>query len=205
MQINKVADTKEALEAALLELISSLNDKKLINIAFTGGRFGKTFLMHLNKMALDLRNASIYLTDERITNQENEKNSTILLPILRRLENFNHNTFFDFSEPNLNKFNFPKNLDLCFLSLGEDGHLAGDFFKSKNLNNFICHTDQAPKPPRKRISFRADWLFKSKKIILIVLGKSKKNAFKKLICGNGYHSKSFLKCSNEIIIITDII
>ena len=64
MQINKVADTKEALEVALLELISSLNNKKLINIAFTGGRFGKTFLMHLNKMALDLRNASIYLTDD---------------------------------------------------------------------------------------------------------------------------------------------
>ena len=203
MQIHKVADIKEALELARLELIFSLNDEKSKNIAFTGGRFGKAFLNYLNKMTIDLRNASIYLTDERITSQENKKNSTILLPILKSMKNFNQNIYFNFSESNLNTFNFPKHLDLTFLSLGDDGHLAGDFSKSKKLNNFICHTDEAPKPPRERISFRVDWLFKSKKIILVVLGKSKKNAFKKFIGGKGHHSKSLLKCPNEIIIITD--
>ena len=94
-------------------------------------------------------------------------------------------------------------LDICFLSFGEDGHLAGHFRKSRKLKNKIfCYTDNAPKLPKDRVSFDLSWLAKSSQLVLIALGLKKEKALIEFIEGKGMHSN--LRGLKNVTIITDL-
>ena len=89
------------------------------------------------------------------------------------------------------------------LSLGEDGHLAGHFYNSAETKDpRFCYTNDAPKLPKKRISFNVEWLKKSSKVILAVIGTNKSGALRDLVNGDGLHSGI---CNiNNLMLITDI-
>ena len=93
-----------------------------------------------------------------------------------------------------------RGFDISILSLGEDGHLAGNFSNSINLGKNITYNMDAPKSPKERISFSIEWLAKSDLIILLAIGKAKHNAFQQLI-SDGPKCTQLEKVSSKIIAI----
>jgi 6-phosphogluconolactonase/glucosamine-6-phosphate isomerase/deaminase len=91
-------------------------------------------------------------------------------------------------------------LDIVILSLGEDGHLAGSFKNSTPLNEKITFTNNAPKLPKKRISFSIDWLIRSKLVIIVALGNEKQRAIQNLISGAGTFSSINLSSKNIVLL-----
>ena len=93
--------------------------------------------------------------------------------------------------------------DIVFLSLGEDGHLAGDFNNHDiNIENKICFTENANKPPNKRLSYTASWLLNSDNIFLAAIGEDKEEAFNDFMHGKGIHS-SKINYDKNIVVLKD--
>ena len=111
-----------------------------------------------------VKNKNFYLTDERISKDINQKNNTLIFSKLKKTKNFEENRFIDFEqsiENFKNNFSLLKTIDLVFLSLGEDGHLAGHFPNSINLTKKICYTHKNDLSSFERISFRIDFLVRA--------------------------------------------
>ena len=182
------------------------------NICLTGGRFGIDFCSKLINSKLDISDWRIFQTDERLGT---DKEETIQLKIIESLKvckgyKDSNMTFFPRSKielesglNNLSMLNIEEKFDLVFLSLGEDGHLAGHFKNSEIFKGGIfCTTNNAPKKPKERISYTINYLYKSKKIILVCFGQSKEIALKDFISGKGTHS--FLKDHRNITLLTNL-
>ena len=185
------------------------------SVAFTGGRFGEELIQSIANTNFRIGNWKILQTDERVSSKEED---LIQSKIIKGISKCN-----GFSEENLIFFPFGKNyldeleaferrlqqskideLDICFLSIGEDGHLAGHFHNSRGYKNSIfCFNTNSPKPPRTRLSFKVSWLMKAKKIILVSIGQKKHKELKRLLGRRGLHSQ-IIK-SKDLIIITDLV
>jgi 6-phosphogluconolactonase/glucosamine-6-phosphate isomerase/deaminase len=201
----KVKDLEDGVKKIFNFSNSLFTDKKQKNIGITGGRFGKNFAMFLaeNKNILGKK---FFLTDERITSKKEHRNSELLGKILKKNNFLKKNQFYyfpqNFDENNLDNIFYTK-FDICFLSIGNDGHLGGHFSNSKSYDDFFCITDNAEKLPRKRLSYKVEKLFLSKKIFLTAFGLEKKQALKDLFNGKGIHSKEFFKKGKKITVISD--
>lgn len=210
MEIHKFKESFQAAEFAL-SLLKKYQETE-INLCLTGGRFGSNLNSLIRKSNLNISNWKIFQTDERINSTDKE---TIQLDIQKNIQvcrgYTSSNVFFlpktlrelsnnsDLISSNASKDIF----DLVFLSLGEDGHLGGHFYNSEFCENEIyCFTNNAPKKPRKRISYTMNYIFESKKIVLSCFGKSKKDALQDFLSGEGLHS--FMKNHKDIILLTDL-
>ena len=101
----------------------------------------------------------------------------------------------------INKYKIDK-LDVVILSLGEDGHLAGNFYNSRSINDRITYTNSSPKPPEKRISFSVEWLVQSNVVIIVALGIEKCSAINDLYQKkNGF--SDLISKSENIFLLTD--
>ncbi len=201
----KVKDLDDGVKKIFDFSNSLFTDKKQKNIGITGGRFGKNFAMLLTENK-NILGKKFFLTDERITSKKEHRNSELLCKILKKNHFLKHNQFYyfpqNFEENNLDNI-FYTNFDICYLSIGNDGHLAGHFSNSKNYDDFFCVTNNAAKPPRKRLSYKIEKLFLSKKIFLTAFGLEKKQALKDLFDGKGIHSDEFFKKGKKITVISD--
>jgi 6-phosphogluconolactonase len=80
-------------------------------------------------------------------------------------------------------------LDLIFLGMGEDGHVASLFpvtsfhFLDKTVPFLVV--ENSPKPPPTRISLSYKMIFAAKNIWILVSGAGKENAFRESIADNG--------------------
>ena len=215
MKIIDVKNIDEAVNAATNILHEIFDLKSINNIAFTGGRFGASIVSSFDPRYIT-KNLQIFQTDERFVEYEDE--ACIQRSLKRNLSESG-------IKPDPGQFNFFKLgtsylesidsmidlleqkqinvFDLVFLSLGEDGHLAGDF-KNYDLtvDNKICYTENANKPPNKRISYTASWLLNSDYIFLAAVGKEKEKAFDDFICGKGIHSAK-INYDKNIIVLKD--
>jgi len=209
VKILKIKNLEEAMSLALKESKHLFESKKNLSICMTGGRFGKEFSKFIVKKKLKIFNKKFFLSDERINCSLSDKNYYLIWAPMKQYNKDNIFYFFQNKKNIINKHtkknisNFPHH-DLCFLSLGEDGHLAGHFENSINFSTKTCFTDKAPKKPFRRVSFRVDWLLRSKKIIIIVLGLPKRNALRTLMNGKSQHSKELKNNANRVTIITDL-
>ena len=201
----KVKDLDDGVKKIFDFSNSLLTDKKQNNIGITGGRFGKSFAMFLTENK-NILGKKFFLTDERITSKKELRNSELLREILNKNHFLKQNQLYyfpqNFEENNLDNI-FYTNFDICFLSIGNDGHLASHFSNSKSYDDFFCITNNAAKPPRKRLSYKVEKLFLSKKIILTAFGLEKKQALKDLFDGKGIHSDEFFKKREKITVISD--
>ena len=81
--------------------------------------------------------------------------------------------------------------DLCILSLGDDGHMAGHFLNSQLSNDgLFCKTDDAPISPR---GFSINFLLKSKKVIIVAMDESKKAALNSMLSEKTFLTLRLLK------------
>lgn len=209
----KILKEKSINEAANL-VLNLIPCNKNINICLTGGNFGKLFIRTLIKENKDINSWEIFYSDERLGCPEEDENKTSILEELSQLKGFSdhrincfnneeliEDTFLDikkkFKVNNIDKF------DICLLSLGEDGHLAGHFSNSlQTMDPRFCYTNNAIKPPKHRISFNMNWLMSSKKVLLAVFGSEKEKALKDLSLGKGLHSNIW--GSKNLVVLTDI-
>ena len=182
-----------------------------MNIALTGGRFGLHLAKNLNLSDLQTSLINIFQTDERFTLPTGK--DSIQFMLMKEISNLNSDTTYEtfFFDTNLSANESMNNMhdiliskkidcfDCTFLSLGEAGHLAGDFQQSSYYLEKFSWTETAPKPPKKRISFSASWLAKSKIIILAVFGDEKTIALRNFLNGDGMHS-NILGSSNLVIL-----
>ena len=209
MKIIKINSIEEAIKEATNEI--EANNPR---VCLTGGNFGEVLLDSWIEKDLDISSWEVFLTDERMTLSKGEQNSTILYDKLSKLTAFDKGRFNKFQQASklddviseitekLSSKNI-LNFDISFLSLGEDGHLAGHFQNSNPLSDTrFCYTDKASKKPRSRISFNMDWLKLSNKVILVVLGKEKEIALSELISGKGIHSNIWN--AKNLVLITNI-
>lgn len=201
----KVKDLDDGVKK-IFDFSSSLFiGKKQKKIGITGGRFGESFAMFLSENK-DILGKRFFLTDERITSKKEFRNSELLHEILNKNHFLKQNQLYyfpqNFEETSLDNI-FYTNFDICLLSIGNDGHLAGHFSNSKSYDDFFCITNNAAKPPRRRLSYKVEKLFLSKKIFLTAFGLEKKQALKDLFNGKGIHSDEFFKKGKKITVISD--
>ena len=191
------------------EELNKTSDK--LNIALTGGRFGKFFVSQFSKKDAPFNKCRFFQTDERLVLfEDKECIQRMLLQELSLLANL-ETCFFDLNKSailcgknmseKIQKLDIDR-LDIAIMSLGEDGHLAGNFYNSTKINKKITYTDDSPKPPKSRISFSVEWLAQSKLVIIVAIGIEKIEAIKKLSSGKGLFSNLLAKSGN-IFLITD--
>ena len=194
MKIIKVRNKTEALNIALNYL-----PRNEASICFTGGDFGFGILKKIEESKLDISYWSIFQTDERVDAEKKDNIQDTILLRLKNCKGFNKmNCYFlpckssgqDLRNLLENHTSLKtKTFDITFLSLGEDGHLAGHFENSTEINNHFTYTEEAPKLPKKRVSYNLKKLLDSKLIIMACLGESKKKAYEELILGTNIHSE----------------
>tara|TARA_X000000368_G_C23038994_1_gene715975 strand:+ start:1648 stop:2271 length:624 start_codon:yes stop_codon:yes gene_type:complete len=205
LKIFKLKSSKEVIEKAINEI--SLADK---SICLTGGKFGTRLTEELLKQSIDLSTREIYITDERLNCLKQDQVRNMLFPYLSQMKGFNKSSLNFFLQENYEysyKFIADKlkdnKFDIVFLSLGEDGHLAGQFSNSKLTNDVrFCYTTDAIKEPKERISFTVNHLFSSKKVVLAIMGEEKRKALSDFIEGKGLHS--YFNNKKNLVLITDI-
>lgn len=206
IQVNNIANAAEEASKIFKDEIN------LSSVCLTGGRFGVEFLKNLSKTDINISKLEIFQTDERILCSKDEVIQFEFNKYLSSIEGFDASNlnFFSYreqSDSNLQKIKQKVNLlkakcfDLCYLSLGEDGHLAGHFNNSLHFDDMFCLTKDAPKVPKNRVSFKLQWLMNSKKIILACIGKDKQRELNKLLQGEGLHSNIL---DVEVTLITDL-
>jgi len=214
----KIIDVKNIDEAVMTLkdiLAETFKTKSIKNIAFTGGRFGESILSSFVCEYIG-QNTQIFQTDERFVKYDDDqciqkmiKNGMVFSGAGSNKDRFNFfrldvsaNHSVELMSDLLNKKNIDA-FDLVFLSLGEDGHLAGDFGDSdQSVDNRICITSNAIKPPKERISYTASWLLSSENIFLAAVGREKEKAYHDFINDEGLHS-SKINYEKNIIVFKD--
>ncbi|MBN2724970.1 MAG: 6-phosphogluconolactonase [Deltaproteobacteria bacterium] len=154
-------------------------------IAVCGGRIIQPLAMALRKSGYFFPQATLYLTDERITNFSDALSNeyTIKTQLIEPLENEGIIRDWKLISPRINgnieEISCPSKINLAILSSGEDGHFASIFpdmnndFKSDRYIRII----NSPKPPPERISMTSETLMKSENILLFFTSESKRNAW----------------------------
>ena len=203
----KVRNRSDAVDRILKYL-----PKKTANVCLTGGNFGLDVVRKIREINLDISKWEIFQTDERIDAEEEEIIQKRIIAELKDCKGFRKKNchFMPYKSSGTNLEDFAKvsiklpvvKFDLTFLSLGEDGHLAGHFENSIEFGEKIfCITHNAPKYPKKRLSYTLKTLSSSRQIILACVGDSKKEAFEKIMSGEGLHQD--IKNHNNLIILRD--
>jgi len=211
MNLIKVEGMNDAVNTAIEIYALGRNHLEAENIGLTAGRVGEMITKEISNKFSDTSNKNFFLTDERLNCLEKDKNSILFENSfnsngIKKRNNFY--TFYngDFLDQNGRKFLINEfNLDLCFLSLGEDGHLAGHFENSEDKNDIFSTTSNAPKSPKDRMSFSLSFLKKTKHIVLCSIGSKKKNITEKFLNGEIFSSDIFVNNSNRIDVISDFL
>lgn len=199
-----------SLQKSLDYSIKLLHNQKDLNICLTGGSFGSCLAQKFIEENLDISSWNIFLTDERLNCSEEDQIRVSLQQYLCKLRGFCSDRYHPFEQKNfaesyinLVQSPLPSRFDLTFLSLGEDGHLAGHFDNSLLANDRrFCYTENAIKLPNERISFTVQWLMRSEKVILAIFGREKKEALLNLIDNKSLHSP--ITENSNLTVLTDI-
>ena len=163
--------------------------KRNKNIMITGGKTYLNFYKKLNKIK-NFNKINFFLSDERLSRNKNDLNSYHIKKSLNYESNKinNINFFFDINDyKNKNRYllfkkiekNFRKlnsKINLAFLGVGDDGHIASIFNKNNKAyymsKLFILSKNSYDK--FYRLSFSYSYLKKINNIIFVLFEKNKK-------------------------------
>ena len=172
MEIKIIDNQQEFFETIFQELMMILANKNS-NIGLCGGSI-KNLYTFFNQQNLPWDKISFYQTDERyVSNESPDSNQKMIKGSFS-----NGKTFYFFNtelpiQAALNQYEnlLPNNgLDLCFLGVGPDGHIASIFPNQKTGNeNFkTLHSQTEVFNVKDRLSLSLDYLIKSEKIIFVI-------------------------------------
>ena len=142
---------------------------KAKNILIPGGNSIKKIYSYLSKLD-KFKKKCFYLTDERITLNKKETNSSMINNLFIKkkkidLKLFNHK--FSSNDKIISNYRpIPKKFDLSILSFGVDGHIASIFFDNRKVEKFKKFEITKHKAI-KRISISRNVLKNSKNIQII--------------------------------------
>ena len=198
--------------ASLVEDISSLQTGP-IRIGVPGGRGAKSVVQGILSLEKDiLSRVELYLIDERLSGETNRETllsyglqsaiekglfltTQLIIPILGTP--FIKNGF----------------LDLLFVGVGEDGHIASLFpqsYKKSPSDDIILVTD-SPKPPLERVSISYAALSRYasvSKVFLLFFGSAKEGSLVKFLHDEGSIEdlpvRYFLDTQYDVTLVTDI-
>jgi 6-phosphogluconolactonase len=161
-------------------------------LGLCGGRSIISIIQALKEIVIN-RNSSFkaIMLDERIVPADNpDSNYKVVSEALREGNNISELfSILQFDtqdvlkgiseyESFLKEYDF--SLDLIFLGVGEDGHIAGLFpglNEIKEQKEKVLIFDNSPKPPSNRMTLSLPILLKSKTIVLLFIGEGKRSAF----------------------------
>ena len=166
----------------------SIKKNDIFKIVLCGGSTPKRIYGKLQEQKTDWAKWIIFLGDERClpANHKDRNSMMIKNSFCNNVTIPSNQIFLIESEIGniaaANKYNLmldkEENFDLVLLGFGEDGHTASLFpgHEWDDSKNAIAVFD-APKPPANRVSMTASRLSKTDKILYLVSGSNKGNAF----------------------------
>lgn len=192
-RINKL-DNVNCAKFIFEQIYKQQEFKKKINIALSGGKTPLPILKLLSNYDLDWGNIKFFLVDEREYNSKNESNYfNLKRNFFDRIKSENFE-FFDKKiglKKSLTKYkrlinesvsvkNGMPSFDFIFLGMGEDGHIASIFPETDAEKEFddILILNKVPKLKTNRLTFTFPLILNSKRIILLVSGKTKEEILK---------------------------
>ena len=201
-----------AAAAAWLEEIAAANRAgKMHCVALSGGRITQKFFTSVveqnQKRKISFANVHFFWADERCvppTDPESNfkmANELLFLPLHIAAEKIHRlrgedspSVAVKIAEEEMCRL-APKNenqepvLDLIFLGMGEDGHIASLFPNApvKTLDNSVSFlvVENSPKPPPTRISLSYKTIFAAKNLWILVSGAGKESALRESLSPQG--------------------
>ena len=178
------------------------------NILVTGGRSADYFLSKvINNKKLDNKKLNFFISDERISFKIKNTNSFKISRFFKKnkklrlykIDNYPKNLI---KETNRYSEIFEKNkIDVAFLSLGEDYHIASLFYDCRPIyDTKYTSITYSEKFRFIRISINKNLLSKIKKIYLFINGKGKLKQFQHML-KNGILNFYFKKKAQKKIIL----
>ena len=205
MQNIKIIFLKDdkSLNSFLLKIIkkSIKIKKKPLNLMLSGGQSFLSFYKYFSKKKI-YKYLNIFLSDERLTSHKKYQNLSSLLKYLK----------YPINSPKITKSKkfvlkeyrsrLPTYIDLTFLGMGSDGHIASIFKISKTRKKVIITSSK--KHPFDRCSVSLNYINKSKRIFTLIKGKKKNNFFLNHLINNRYKLLPVSKIKNNTLILNGI-
>lgn len=211
----------ENLVKQLSGRLSSIKEKQ-ISIALPGGKSISAFLSCLldHQAMIDFDRLNFYLVDERISNNEEDLNETLLNKVFFSQLAVPVKTRFDLAA-NYKAYNNDfetgtRHLDIVFLGVGEDGHVASifpeqlfpDYGNILSSGKLYLEISGAPKPPPDRVTLSVKAIREAGLIVLLFLGKEKRLALENFldesVPASDCPAKLFTTVRGDVWVITDL-
>ena len=206
VEIRKAVNAADVATQAATETISSiravLSKKNSCHLALTGGTVGVLTLAHLAKdpeiKSIDFTKVHFWWGDERfvestsLDRNANQAKTAFLDHINVPAENVHEFPSSDLALPlNAAALLYEEELqrvfgadevkmDITHLGMGPDGHVASLFPGRESWPGLIVAESDSPKPPAERLSMSLELINKSSKIIFVVSGIDKAEAFEQV-------------------------
>ncbi len=157
-------------------------------LILSGGRSVKGIYKKIYKSKICWSKTKIFILDERLTKLEKNLNSNMIKKIFKKKCEI-CDIYKNKVKSNCVAKMIKKNNSLVILGMGEDGHFASIFARSKkfkhliNLSNKpgIHNVEKIGKPLCKRVTMNLSMINLSLKIILVISSKKRLEIFKKFI------------------------
>ena len=187
--------SSKAHEILNSDILETLKTKGYFTVALPGGRSPQGLFDLLKDAEIPWQRIKLYFTDERcLSPASNESNYNLIHRLLLRYINIPEKNIFrikgedgpekaarDYDLILKDTLDYP-GFDLLILGLGHDCHIASLFPYSsllKGKTGLVLPVFNAPVAPR--VTITSTVIKSSKRVVLLVSGAEKKEAFKKLI------------------------
>ncbi len=192
------------------QVIEDINKAKKINLILTGGNSPLKFYDKLFRSKVNWKKVNLFMTDERAVNIKSKNSNYKKINSILSKNNLSEKLkpLEMKSSKSKNVSNTSKSLKkfktICFLAIGDDGHFASIFVKSKKYKQLvnlkrkpnILITEKIGKPFIKRITMNLKMLNLSTKIYLILDNKKKIRIFKNILNSKNNNLYSILTLLN---------
>lgn len=206
MRTYKIHEQKEAGMLVRM-LVESIKGDTQLQIGIPGGRSILPVLEAFKNLGKQTaQRCRFYLVDERVAEDRNQdmlRETFFNQAIKERLftkEQLIFPLFTGDVEQDMKKYEaeLPEKFDFLIFGVGEDGHIASLFPESEQLETKekTYHVTNSPKAPSERITLTFKAFNEDATVVLLVLGKEKKEALKRMtqedytICPAAYFVQS---------------
>lgn len=200
MNIQTFQDTDQWVTAAVAEITKDIPQDRAFSLALSGGTTPAPVYEALAQQSLPWEQGHIFQVDERfVAPDKSESNSLLILQHFVMhlptaagkvyLYQTGGKTTWEESAAQYDQMlrEYGKNLDVCVLGIGHDGHIASLFPQEPALHETeklatISETNQFPVWKRMTMTFPI--ILRSKKIVVLLKGAEKQVVIEELLHGN---------------------